>query len=505
MADPNKWRAKIKELQNQLIAAQIADDSVRAKKLKEDLRRVASVPFDSKIKQIENQRPPVSNQDRLPNAPVDRNAVRQDLLKREQEELNKAQGLDSEKPEDKFGGGPAVNALKTPPASQNKSNEPAKTPSAGQPFDKAEQEKTGAKGRPEASGPVNKDDSESDGGDESPQKGPNIRNAIANKAIDYAKKAALQAAKKIVLLFATHPEAWIVLAIILIIQIALFAAAMSFLGNKKVNTLTGGTFTQAADPIKDKDWITKVLALAGDKQIGEKMSITLLEGLRSDLTQLKNETADAEIKNKIETVIGDLNNVVANKTEDNAKKLIASLQNLFNLYENSLIPVFTAGPTRSPLESKIIRFNQGPFGKTLIYRDSIEGHDTYTQFKNDFCDAVDLYGSSNANVYPVFGGKVTSSESDQHGGWKIIIENNGYYALYANLKKEGAPAKDKTMTIQDKIGTLNEKSRIHLEVSYKGKCIATSVSDRLDFSSNSNKDWGTYLWNNIKTKLKINE
>ncbi|MCL5410739.1 MAG: hypothetical protein M1324_02690 [Patescibacteria group bacterium] len=343
MTDPNKWRAKIKELQNQLIAAQIAGDSVRAKKLKEDLRRVASVPFDSKIKQIENQRA-ASNQDRLPDAPVDRNAVRQDLLNQEQKELRKAQGLETEKPEEKYGGGPARKPFLTKTERDNakvqqdaidsdfgeqeqfspqKSNAPQRNVSANNRNPEPEK----------ANGPASSVDSESDGGEgESSQKGPNIRNAIANKAIDYAKKAALQAAKRIAVFFAANPYAWVVLGIIILIQIAVFATAMSMLGNNKVNTLTGGTFTQAADPIADKDWITKVLALAGDKGIGEKMSSELLEGLRSDLIQLQGETTDPEIKSEITAVLKDLDAVSSAKTDVNAKKLITSLEDLMKKF-----------------------------------------------------------------------------------------------------------------------------------------------------------------------------
>jgi hypothetical protein len=90
--------------------------------------------------------------------------------------------------------------------------------------------------------------------DSDSENGPNIRNAIANRAIDYAKKAALQAGKRVVAFFAANPYAWVVLGITLLIMIGVFAVAMSMLGGK-VNTITGGTFTQAADPLKDSEWI----------------------------------------------------------------------------------------------------------------------------------------------------------------------------------------------------------------------------------------------------------
>ena len=499
VADPNKWRAKIKELQDQLIAAQIADDSVRVKKLKEDLRRVASVPFNSKIKKIESQ---ALNRNRL-SAPPDRNAVRQDLLNQEQKELRRAQGLETEKPEDKFGGGPTRKPFLTKAEQEDAAAEQnAINPDFGE-KEWSSQSGDNAPGRNVPANRRNPQEKQTndDRDDSDSENGPNIRNAIANRAIDYAKKAALQAGKRAAAFLAANPYAWVVLGITLLIMIGVFAVAMSMLGGK-VNTITGGTFTQAADPLKDSEWINKVLSLAGDKDIGEKIASTYMNGLNMDLTELKNEAKDdSDLTAKIQKAIDDLNAVKNSKSETDAEKFIADLKAIISKYENTTIPSYTANPTRTPLDN-ITGYNTTLHGGTYLRHEAVDGHGTYTQNNKGTCDAVDVYGAQSAEVHPIFGGEIISSVSDEHGAYKVIVKSGDYYALYAHMKD--VMPKNKAITINDVIGKIN-KDHVHVEVSYKGKCVTTTTADKLDrYSSNPKyQTIGAYLWDDIKAKFNI--
>jgi len=93
--------------------------------------------------------------------------------------------------------------------------------------------------------------------------------AAKQKAGDYLKdKLKKEAMKKIAASLAANPWTWIVVAIILgvialIILIAIFWGSITGIG--KGPSPFGQSFTQAADPLSDKDWIRKVLMMTGDK------------------------------------------------------------------------------------------------------------------------------------------------------------------------------------------------------------------------------------------------
>ena len=344
MADQNKWRAKIKELQNQITAAQIADDSSRVKKLKEDLRKVASVPFNSKIKKIDNNsnklQRPVSNQGRIPVAPVNRGAVKQELLDQAKKDLRQAQGLSPQKPEDDYGGGPARKPHQSL-SKQDQNNLADNNDEVDSDFGDKEPQQQAT--RVENNAPANNDitprkQSETEEDNDGSEDGPNIKNSFFNKATDYLKKAAKKflskEAKTAIVAFILEWW-WAILLVILIVIGGLVMFSYFFGTAGRSPSETGQSIVQPVDPLKDKAMIQKVLALSGNGTINAQE----LQQLADELEVIK-QYADDSTDQKIDALINKIQNY-SEINKQNGPEIIKSLKEIVGEF-NGCVRVATS-------------------------------------------------------------------------------------------------------------------------------------------------------------------
>jgi len=350
--------------------------------------------------------------------------------------------------------------------------------------------------------------------------------AAKQKAGDYLKdKLKKEAMKKIAASLAANPWTWIVVAIILgvialIILIAIFWGSITGIG--KGPSPFGQSFTQAADPLSDKDWIRKVLMMTGDKDVGKMLSNEVLDGLTYDLNTLKSESLDQTSKDKITQVLGLIESFKTSRDEGVGNQIITGIKELENLILN--ISPFSTGMGAWPIEKNILLadttyFNRTPHKGTPTYPCSIkgnvcDGHRTYIQFKKDTCDAVDIMVPNGTPVHAAFGGKVT--RNDSKAGLRIEATDasiNKYTATYAHMTDGKSVGSE--VNKDDVIGKVGE-GHLHFELATNDRCVVVTPQEYTAIKSHANfgkdcpgigsKDWciGTTLWIKMQRILGIN-
>jgi hypothetical protein len=212
--------------------------------------------------------------------------------------------------------------------------------------------------------------------------------AAVDAAAQAAKKAAAQAAKwaaqmgaKVI---AATAEYWFpILMAIIAIVIIVFAVIMLVRALQTPNA-NGSSPVQAADVINDKPWITKILALAGDKDIANKLTVETLNGLNADLTTLESEINaggyDQATKTKGIAKINEIKALITqfialqptdtvNRTQV-AKNIVKAVGELIDIF--AAAPFHYAGPTANPVASKNINgYNGSLHGGTPRDRKSV--------------------------------------------------------------------------------------------------------------------------------------
>lgn len=131
---------------------------------------------------------------------------------------------------------------------------------------------------------------------------------------------------------------WIVggiLALALIAAVA-FAIFGSLWGTGNSGT-TGSTYVQAADPIKDKNWLARLLQYSGDKEISDAKSAETIAVVRKALTDIQGDTTlSSETRGKATVALSDLSTYenaqgsAAKKAA--ATKLLADIKNITDIY-----------------------------------------------------------------------------------------------------------------------------------------------------------------------------
>lgn len=507
MANQDGWRNRITKITSRMRPTKPASNPA---KLSVDLKQGAINPPSAPIRnQINRAKAGLKNQLGNKQKSVDgiKNGTNKTLGQKEEEALREQQGLPPKTPPSKIPGGEAIKPSRTA------SEEPEGAPEDDSGDEDSQIGQTGQQPttptppeqeeQPPTQEPEPDDGGDGDGSDEK-QGGPNIRNAIANRISNAVKKAALQAGKKIATFFLTNPYAWLIVGIIIVVTLG-FLLFNYLMGTASQSpSSTGQSMTQAYDSAKDKGWLAKFATMSGINDISDKELETFLAGLENDLQDIKDKGVDQKVSDKIDSILADITKYRTKADPKTGQAIIDGVKELINMYGNDLIPQFPAGAIAPPLKN-ITGFNNTLHGGIALYKvyykkSTIKpGHGTYIQNNKFTCDAVDLDAPENDPVFAVFSGKL-KNVSDEHGHRMGILTNSaGFEIRYAHLENGSLPApNEQTVDViaGSKIGTISSVRHVHFEVAYKGHCIVTTMADAI--ANTSGKDWGSYLWNNMK-------
>lgn len=125
----------------------------------------------------------------------------------------------------------------------------------------------------------------------------------------------------------------VVLALLVLVAFAIFGSLWST-GNSGTN---GSTYVQAVDPIKDKDWLGRLLQYSGDKEISDAKSIETIGVVRKALTDIQADTTlSAETRGKATVALADLSSYENTKDATSKKaaaaKILADIKSITDIY-----------------------------------------------------------------------------------------------------------------------------------------------------------------------------
>lgn len=273
---------------------------------------------------------------------------------------------------------------------------------------------------------------------------------------------------------------------------------------------SGTTPTQASEPYRDADVIAKILSLGGEPDAMQRLTREEMTKFKNYIDQINAATANAETKTKSEKLSGDIKTYLATPTPQLSQQILTKFKELLNHISIQNIPIYSS-TTRLPFDIK--GYADDLHDGSVLNKNGKLGHNLFKPYTGDgTCDAVDLSGDGDGttDVYPVFAGKVTTSRGDGHKKWGtrwIVVENNGYRAVYAHLKPPTGggswPEKGADVTLATKLGTISRPpGHLHFELSYKGNCVVTTASDQIERAQNpGGKKIGQYLWERMKIIL----
>lgn len=331
---------------------------------------------------------------------------------------------------------------------------------------------------------------------------------VGKNFLDKIKKEGLKTVAKALM---KSPWFWVVVAVLLVIIILVIA----FSDSKNPNVDEAGkTETRTVEPLTDKEWIQKVLVLAGDGDVSKFLATDYLGGLSSDLTLLISQTRSPEVKTKAEEVQADI--TALKGAADTAKKAVATklLTDMKALgilmYDVSPFPADIE--TTSPIEIGAIQadlFNTHTHVGTPAYpcggstgvscnKQPNHGGRTFIQFTKNTCDATDIMVSG-ANVVAAFSGKVVEKD-ELH--FKIRLEKGGhtYEAVYAHLVN--TPADGETVTKGETIGKVGSAGHLHFELSVDNRCVVASPVEAAEATAAETK-MGYVVWKKMVTVLRL--
>lgn len=301
---------------------------------------------------------------------------------------------------------------------------------------------------------------------------------------------------------------WIILAIIILVAgIAIMAGISNDAGTGKA----GSTFNKPADPIADSTAITKTIMASGNKEAKTKINNQTFTDIQKELSALAQTTAPAstlseENKTKVTDVSTKIDQYLISNDATLGREIIASIEDILKSTDEQA-PIIKV-QTRLPLDA-ISNFNWElhygtPMRKELPSKDG--GHGTYMYYGEGKADAVDLYTTPDSLIYPMFSGQVVNVSDDGVGHKKIVIKNGEYELLYAHVDLDKNIGEGTAVSIDKAIGRvakIEDYTQVHLELSYCGLPIVTTLIDKIDYEQSEGKSWGEYLWNNIKKVLNL--
>ncbi|MEK9155830.1 MAG: M23 family metallopeptidase [Patescibacteria group bacterium] len=284
-----------------------------------------------------------------------------------------------------------------------------------------------------------------------------------------------------------NPWTWVVIGIaILIILIILFVVILSIVLNK--NQMTphpgGKSQAQAADPIADREFVRKLLALTGDQDIkneaiagNNKKLLTQIDDLITEIR--KPENADLPDRDQIKKDYLAIRDIAQNISPSNSNNAALYDQVIAKLKETRkyLSAPLAAYPGPSTLPLNLPR-DQIRTGNSLhhctrwrpdhCFKGS--GHGTFVMNSSKRSDAVDLSPTTkpvhDVKIIAVFDGTIKDKE---HGGvdtkkeYFYLTDTTGQYkAVYAHVKLNDGT---KNVKKGDEIGyILDSIGHLHFEL-----------------------------------------
>jgi murein DD-endopeptidase MepM/ murein hydrolase activator NlpD len=340
------------------------------------------------------------------------------------------------------------------------------------------------------------------------------------KVIQSAVAAIRTAVAAIGALLSSAP-AWLPVVLIILGILIIIGAVVIFLKARQTPNAGGASPTIVADPITERPWFQKVLLLAGDQNIAQKMTDEILVGLETDLSGLERDmqrepysSYPEPIKIQIDQKIAEIRNlisrlrttsVISTDRKTIVNEIVTKLEEIIKLFSPAPF-YYSAGPgktTAYPVRPSTIRgYTNTLHCETRIRPSGDCGrHRTFHQFKKDTADAVDIFAPAGTPIYAAFGGEVIKRGNSNGTYLKIRgtdAEGKTFLAVYAHLNTNLRAGN--AVNTGDEIGTMYpltiSSPHLHFELYCNERAVVTLNEDVIDHSKSDNKyeSIGEYLY-----------
>jgi len=347
-----------------------------------------------------------------------------------------------------------------------------------------------------------------------PRSNGSIRTKLGNL---FKREAKTKIGKSIASKFATRlafraaissPAFWAIVGIIILI-IGIIFGTMALFGafNKRTTNGVNGTTTlnDAKSDTPSRDWAKKTLMATGDADSLDSINQDVFGEMKQELLNLKEQTSNADIKQKIDSTILKIEQYLAARDKLKSGEVLTKSEEILRMIED----VFPKVKGRYPIDpAKISAFNNDLHLGTPLQPATFpeeEGHGTYMYYGEGKADAVDLMTNEEVDIFSILPGDVVDISDDGTGNKKIVIKSGEYEILYAHLttdKKVGDKIADTSSPI-GKIAETDNTRYLHMEVAYCGINLTTTEFDKVMKSKQTTTPWGQFLWERIKRTFEL--
>ena len=343
--------------------------------------------------------------------------------------------------------------------------------------------------------------------------------AIAQAAKKIAAQAAQFLAKAAAQAVATLAPYWGPILIGLIAVIIIIVGVVILIRALQTPNAMGSSPVQAVDILNDRPWISKVLGLSGDKNVADKLTLPVLDGLSQNLTKLESDMnnppyssnpAKAQILAKIQEIRGYITTFQQLPQTDKRKneygsKIVKAAGQLADFFGQA--PWHYPGQTAWPVpKDKIHSFNSTLHCGTPMRPENCHHHRTMVQFMQGTADATDIGAPYNTPVFAAFEGTVVKRGSVLGTYLEIKSLDGHYLAVYMHMQAVKFNQGDHVQ-VGNQIGQLTgiqsgiTHPHLHFELYKDGQAVVTT---REDIASRKYGQVGQYLWERDKAALNLN-
>lgn len=294
----------------------------------------------------------------------------------------------------------------------------------------------------------------------------------------------------------------LVIVIILVVAVVVKLVLPMHLGSE------GKATNQPASAVGNKSLLGRLSLLTGDQTAQKKLTSDVLMNVKKDLLALKDLSTVAATKTKIDTAAAAIDKYIATPSADLGKSIIDQAKSIIADIDNAPFPQIQG---HLPVNAdQLSTFNTDLHIGSPLFQSTTGtsgGHGVYTKNSKNKCDAVDITTNDNTDVYPALPGTIVDISSDGSnlaGAKKVLIKNGKYQLVYAFFAPLDSLKVNDKVEMTKPIGKTISKT-LHIELSYDGTCVVTTILDQIDKKGSSPKytNWGAYLWDHMKTVLKL--
>lgn len=357
------------------------------------------------------------------------------------------------------------------------------------------------------------------------------RQQLAERAVgltwqDLKKKITTEALKKLAVqawewVATATAEYWVPILLGIIGIIIIIVAVVFLVRALQTPNTMGSSPVQAADILNDRPWISKVLGLSGDKNVADKLTSLVLDGLSQDLNKLESEMNNPPgyppgLQQKVVAKIQEIRGYISEfqqltpgdkQANDVGLKIVTAVGQLSDFFGQApwRIDVQTAWPLP---KDKIRSFNNSLHCGTPLRPENCNHHRTFEQFMKGTADATDIGAPYNTLVFAIFAGTVVK-RGNVLGTYLEIKSADGHFlAVYAHMRAVPSNlVSGTTVQIGNQIGQLTglqngiSNPHLHFELYKDGQAVVTT---REDIASHKYAQVGHYLWDRDKAALNLN-